>query len=402
MQFLWKYIDDLAGKGLDWGNILKLIFYSTMRFVPLAIPISIMVASIMTFGSLAEKNESIALKCSGVSLKMILTPLLKLITILTITSFMFSNYILPYTNLKSISLLWDIRKQKPAVNFNEGEFYDEIDNFSIKINKKKGELLEDIIIYSHEKTGENKKIIIASYGEMKNENKYLKFILKEGKIYKPGIEKKEIHKPYQKILFKEFVMRIDISVFDFKRSDENLFLRHYAMQNINQLETSIDSLQKNIDKQTKSLKEDFKKIYFSQNKRQFKSKIYQFKRNISQKNKMIIKQKIELNRKYTLSFTCFIMLLIGVPIGSIVRKGGIGIPLIASTIIFVVYHVVSISFEKLAKKSQISVFEGMWLPNIAFLIIALFLTYKAKKDSELLMLEYYKSKIKAIKDYFAR
>ena len=160
MQFLWKYIDDLAGKGLDWFNIFTLIFYSTMKFVPLAIPISIMVASIMTFGSLAEKNESIALKCYGISLKKILQPLIFLITILTLISFLFSNHILPYTNLKSISLLWDIRKQKPAVNFNEGEFYDEIDNFSIKVNKKKGEILEDIIIYCHEKSGKNKKVFI--------------------------------------------------------------------------------------------------------------------------------------------------------------------------------------------------------------------------------------------------
>ena len=181
----------------------------------------------MTFGTLAEKNENIALKCSGISLKMILKPLLKMITLLAVISFLFSNHILPYTNLKSISLLWDIRKQKPAVNFNEGEFYDEIENFSIKINKKKGELLEDIIIYSHEKTGENKKIILASHGKMENENKYLKFTLKEGKIYKPGIEKKEVHKPHQKITFKEFIMRIDISVFDFKKCGSNFsfFLR---------------------------------------------------------------------------------------------------------------------------------------------------------------------------------
>ncbi len=412
MQFLWKYIDDLAGKGLDWFNIFTLIFYSTMKFVPLAIPISIMVASIMTFGALAEKNESIALKCSGVSLKQILKPLVFLITILTLISFLFSNHILPYTNLKSISLLWDIRKQKPAVNFNEGEFYDEIDNFSIKINKKKGEILEDIIIYCHEKSGKNKKVFIASSGEMQNENQYLKFILKNGSIYKPGIEKKDIYMPYQKIFFEECVIRIDISVFDFKRSDENLFLRHYAMQNIKQLTSSIDSLQKIIYDDKKIIKQNFTNILFTnkliyennyiQNLRKVQSKIFQFKRTDQQRLKMIVKQKIELNRKYTLSLTCIIMLLIGVPIGSIIRKGGIGIPLIASTIIFVIYHVISISCEKLTKKLEISVFEGMWMPNIIFLIIAVFLTYKAKKDSELLLLEYYKIQFDKIKNLFKR
>ena len=193
--------------------------------------------------------------------------------------------------------------------------------------------------------------------------------------------------PYQKIFFEEFVIIIDISVFDFKRSDENLFLRHYAMQNIKQLTNSIDSLQKIIYDDKKIIKQNFTNILFTnkliyennyiQNLRKVQSKIFQFKRTDKQRLKMIVKQKIELNRKYTLSLTCIIMLLIGVPIGSIIRKGGIGIPLIASTIIFVIYHVISISCEKLTKKLEVSVFEGMWIPNIIFLIIAVFLTYKA-------------------------
>ena len=163
MQFLWKYIDDLVGKGLDFVTISKLLFYAAARFVPMALPISILLSSIMTFGNISEKNELMAIKSAGISLKKCMLPLLVLIIIITSFSFLFSNYFMPYANLKAGSLLYDIRKQKPALNIKEGMFYNELSGYSIKIDKKleNGVDLEGVMIYDHTSEEGNDKVIVA-------------------------------------------------------------------------------------------------------------------------------------------------------------------------------------------------------------------------------------------------
>ena len=247
MQFLWKYIDDLVGKGLDLITISKLLFYAAARFVPLALPISVLLSSIMTFGNIAERNELNAIKSAGISLKKCMKPLFVFVIIIATTSFLFSNYFMTYANLKAGSLLYDIRKQKPALNIKEGIFYNELSGYSIKIDKKleNGTDLEGIMIYDHTSEEGNDKVIIAEKGKMylSENEKYLIISLENGHSYhEMNINKKNEKRPLQRSKFKKDILRFDMSDFGMKRTSEELYRNHYAMMNNSQLITAIDSI----------------------------------------------------------------------------------------------------------------------------------------------------------------
>ena len=241
MQFLWKYIDDLVGKGLDFIIIAKLLFYAAARFVPMALPISILLSSIMTFGNIAEKNELMAIKSAGVSLRKCMTPLLAFIIVISISSFLFSNYFMPYANLKAGSLLYDIRKQKPALNIKEGMFYNELSGYSIKIDKKleNGIDLEGVMIYDHTSEQGNDKVIVAEKGQMylsENENYFIISLENGYSYYEMNINKKKEKRPLQRSQFKQDILRFDMSDFGMKRTSEELYRNHYGMMNNQQLQ----------------------------------------------------------------------------------------------------------------------------------------------------------------------
>ncbi len=182
MQFLWKWIDDLVGKGLEISEIGELLFFASVRFVPLALPISMLLASVMTFGALGEKSELIAMKSAGMSLIRIMSPLIVFVVFVSVGSFFFSNYVMPIANLKSGSLLYSIQKQKPALNIKEGVFYDGIEGYSIKVEEKSddGQSLKNIMIYNH--TNRNNNVLIAKSGSMSltKDERFLKFLLFDG------------------------------------------------------------------------------------------------------------------------------------------------------------------------------------------------------------------------------
>ena len=179
MQFLWKYIDDLIGKGLDIGQVSELMIYSIARFVPLALPIAVLISSVMVLGKLGENYELAALQSSGISLISIMKPIFILIVLISISSFLFSNYVMPIANFKGGSLLYDIKKKKPAINIKEGIFYNDIDGFSIKIGSKDDGILNNILIYDHKENLGNKKVISAKSGKMKitDDEKYMELYL---------------------------------------------------------------------------------------------------------------------------------------------------------------------------------------------------------------------------------
>ena len=193
MQFLWKWIDDLVGKGLEISEIGELLFFASVRFVPLALPISMLLASVMTFGTLSEKYELIAIKSAGMSLRRIMNPLIVFVVFISIGSFLFSNYVMPIANLKSGSLLYSIQKQKPALNIKEGVFYDGIEGYSIKVEEKSddGKSLKNIMIYNHRNGNNN--ILIAKSGSMSltKDERFLKFQLFDGYSYLQEKEKRE-------------------------------------------------------------------------------------------------------------------------------------------------------------------------------------------------------------------
>lgn len=419
MQFLWKYIDDLVGKGLDFITIFKLLFYATARFVPIALPISVLLSSIMTFGNIAEKNELMAIKSAGISLKKCMKPLLLFIVIISASSFLFSNYFMPYANLKAGSLLYDIRKQKPALNIKEGMFYNELSGYSIKIDKKleNGIDLEGIMIYDHTSQDGNDKVIIAEKGQMylsENENYFIISLENGYSYYEMNINKKDEKRPLQRSQFKKDILRFDMSDFGMKRTSEELYRNHYAMMNNAQLTIAIDSIYSKSNTKLNLFKSDisdridvdFQKLENNFNRKDnnmayYPSKVYanavssvkylksMLSNTISDQNysqKIAIKHKVEWHRKWSLAMACIIFFLIGAPLGAIIRKGGFGMPVIVSVGFFITYHIVSVTAEKMVKESEMSVTEGMWIANLFLLPVGLFLSYKANTDSKLFSL----------------
>jgi lipopolysaccharide export system permease protein len=419
MQFLWKYIDDLVGKGLDFVIIAKLLFYAAARFVPMALPISILLSSIMTFGNIAEKNELMAIKSAGVSLKKCMSPLLVFILVISASSFLFSNYFMPYANLKAGSLLYDIRKQKPALNIKEGMFYNELSGYSIKIDKKleNGIDLEGVMIYDHTSEEGNDKVIIAEKGQMylsENENYFIISLENGYSYYEMNINKRKEKRPLQRSQFKQDILRFDMSDFGMKRTSEELYRNHYAMMNNKQLTLAIDSIYSKSNAKlqlfksniTEKINIDYQKIESNFSKKDknmayFQSKVYtnaissvkflksMLGNSITEKNysnRIAIKHKVEWHRKWALAAACIIFFLIGAPLGAIIRKGGFGMPVIVSVGFFITYHIVSVTAEKMVKESEISVSEGMWIANLILLPIGLYLSYKANSDSQLFSL----------------
>lgn len=413
MQFLWKYIDDLVGKGLEIDQLFILLFYASARFVPLALPISMLLSSLMVFGKLAENNELVALKSSGISFFKMLKPLVALVVIISICSFLFSNYALPIANLKNASMIYDIQKKKPAFNIKEGIFYNDIEGYSLKVGEKNidGKNLKDIIIYDHSSSNGNKKVIVAKKGIMQltNYDNFLELKLSDGYAYIDVNENSKNKKTtYRRTYFKSNLIRFDLSNFNILNNSQKLYKGHYAMLNTKQLKQSIDSLNQQIIAKKSEFNINLNKNYNVQNlsikskslenEKNYNNKIYSitinklktmksllanYSKDINYKKIVITKHKIELHRKYSLAFACIILFLIGAPLGSIIKKGGFGLPAVISISFFLLYHVLSMIGEKSAKDLSIEAYEGIWLSNIVFIPISLFLIYKAKNDRDL-------------------
>ena len=414
MQFLWKYIDDLVGKGLEFTQITELIFYASARFVPVALPISMLLASVMVFGKLGENYELVALKSSGISLIRILFPLTIFVIIIGYSSFLFSNYVMPIANLKNGSMIYDIQKKKPALNIKEGIFYKEIEGYSIKVADKNddGKTLNDIIIYDHTAKNGNDKVIIAESGIMQltKDEQFLELILHNGHSYIDiSKNKRKGDKPYRTTHFKKDLIRFDLSSFSTMNNSEDLYKGHYAMLSNKQLAIAIDSLSLRFEDRKETFSKNIKNKYNLESeadslivfkpfntikiKQKYDIAINKLRtiKSIAKSNKddleyrkiIITKHKIEWHRKISLAVACLLLFLIGAPLGAIIRKGGFGLPVLISVFFFLIYHVLSMIGEKAAKDLSMNAYEGMWLANLVFLPIALFLIYKAKNDAQL-------------------
>lgn len=434
MQFLWKYVDDLVGKGLEWYVLTELMFYASASLIPLALPLAVLLSSIMTLGALAENNELMSAKAAGIPLYKVLRPLIGFIILVSIGAFFFSNHAIPYANLKFKSLLYDIRQQKPALDILEGVFYGGIDNYSIRIGKKHDDdrSIEDVLIYDHSDQAGNIIVIRANHGEMftSDDGDWLILRLFEGTRYE------EVHQgrrraenfPHNRMSFQQYQLQFDLSGFQMGRSDESLFKSSYGMLNIRQLEEHIDSSHSKLEKKLRRLKHytrpyftyqrdsafaerEFKEIQvdtlrdfidvFPTNKQAgvldrakaqassiksiYGSNIYE----ISEFRRMMQRYKIEWHRKFTLSFACLLLFLIGAPLGAIIRKGGLGMPAVVSIILFIIYHVMSITGEKFSKQFVATAFEGMWTPIFILFPFGIILVYQANKDAQILNLESY-------------
>ena len=423
MQNVWKYIDDLIGKGLEWTVIVEIAFYIIPTLVPLALPLAILLSSLMAFGKLGETYELTALKSAGISLYKIMRPLFITVCLIAVAAFFFSNHVIPYSNMKFKTLLYDIMNKKLALNIREGVFFNEIEGYSIKVNKKsnEGRDLEDVLIYDHSQRMGNTKVIKAARGSMysSENNRYLYLELFDGYSYEemnPKDPKKRVELPFTRSSFKEEKIRFDMASFQLERSDKERYSNVAQFMNIKQLQQSEDSLSKAIDLKREEFKDKLYSYYSFQDTlpslslasiapfnindlnsrkrkrlkksasslvRTSKSYIYNTKRNLKYKKKKLTKAKIEWHRKFTLSFACVVLFLIGAPLGAIIRKGGMGMPVLISILFFLIYHISSITGEKSAYQYVLSVPEGMWVSSLILTPLGLFFTYKAAKDSTL-------------------
>lgn len=438
MQFLWKYIDELVGKGLEWYLVAELLFYASANLVPMALPLAILLASIMTFGSFGEHYELVAMKSSGMGLLRIMYPLLFVTFLTSVCAFLFTNYVWPKANLEFASLLYDIRHKKPAFDITEGVYYEGLDGYVIRIEQKDedGKGLNDILIYDHTKKEGNIHVIRAEKGrmEMSADERYLVFTLENGTSYEEILKEK---KPHMKSEFDKEVLRFDLSGFQMERSDKDIFKDNYQMLNLVQLENAVDTYNLALEKRNeefarvilrKTLPESndstnleqanaadstkvmaYNDIFKEHKTALMETAISQLRSNktfvTSRANikestvKSINRHLIEWHRKFTLSFACIILFFIGAPLGAIIRKGGLGMPVVISVLFFLVYHITSITSEKLVKQGELDPFTGMWMASFILLPIGLFLTYKASTDSSLFDMETY---TKSIRSFFAK
>jgi lipopolysaccharide export system permease protein len=509
MQFVWKYVDDLVGKGLEILIIAKLLGLVALTMISLALPLAILLSSLMTFGNLGEYMELTAMKASGISLQRAMRPVLVLCLFMSLGAFFFSNYVLPIANLKMKTLLSDITNKRPELNIKPGIFNSDIPNYVIRIGKKSsdGKQLTDIMIYDHSRHNGNERLITAERGQMGQsaDKRYLELRLFNGASYtEAGMSgRRRQNFPFLREQFNEDLIRFDLSLFDFSKTDENLYKKNYQMLNLAQLQAETDTLVENLRRDklylpkvlfngpyydlnkaysTKVQEEKPKKVNSDTLNTSFDStavdsselrlknkillrrmmstgevpdsaqmagmsaqkleEVAQIRTGRTLKNKKkvlenftpderirileqasnairagkstlefsiqtfdqeqerIYRHEIEWHRKFTLSFACLVLFLIGAPLGAIVRKGGLGMPVVFSLIFFILYHMISITGEKLAREGVFTPFWGMWFSSAILLPVGLFLTYKSTRDSALLNAEAYLRVFQSIGAFF--
>ncbi|MBO7287885.1 MAG: LptF/LptG family permease [Bacteroidales bacterium] len=447
MQFLWTYLDDLVGKGLGFDVLGKLMFYTAITFVPMAMPLAILLSSLMCFGNLGEFYELVAMKASGISVWRVMRPLLIFSIAMIITAFIFSNNVLPVATLKSKTLLRDVRKQKMSFDIPEGMFYKGINGYTIRAEKKgaDGSTLYGMLIYDHSEHKGNIKVTIADSATiaLAPNQKEIVFTLYNGHNYNEVVDDKEykMKRPFETMKFDKQYVSFDISDFNMTESDGSALKGHQSMLNINQLVIAIDSLENNSNERQSSYKNSFKnrlqhlssKDVINKNTNSKKVDIdtittfnWPLLDNFSEKEQTSIinmalsasknqVDNIELNikdferqgtnirkhqqvlhEKFSLSIACLLFFFIGAPLGAIIRKGGLGLPIVISVVFFVIYYVITITSQRIAIAGDIPIFLGVWLSSIIILPIGIFLTIKATTDSALLDRESWKKTIRKI------
>jgi len=427
MQFLWKYIDDMVGKGLDFWIIAQLLFYASATFVPMALPIATLFASIMTMGNFGEKYELVAMKAGGISIKRVMMPMALMVLLLTGMAFYFANNVMPVAVLKYKMTLYDVTRKKPALNIKPSEYYSGIDGYVIRIDQKDKENknLKNIIIYDHTDGMGNVSVTVADRGRMTvtPDERFLVFDMYDGYSYVEDVKGQNAYaRPLTRMKFDEQTMRFDLSAFAFNKVDKEHFRGSYQMMNVKQLDEAMDTLRINREKKVLDFKNEvsssfsIKEMTANSNvanvqllkgdyplslindlperkqknirrvalhsARKVNEDVAMYEQILQNDLEYINRHGIEWHQKFTLSVACFVLFLIGAPFGSIVRKGGLGLPLVASVIFFVLYYVINTICIKAIRETALPPY-GMWISTLAMLPLGIFLTLKATTDSGL-------------------
>ena len=450
MNFVWRYIDELVGKGLSTGIIIELFTYAMANMIPMGLPLAMLLAAIMTMGNLGENYELLAMKSAGMSLIQITKPLIILTSFVAVGSFFISNNLVPYANRKMFSIIFDIRQQKQALEFQDGLFFNGIENMSIRVGRQEPDthLLHDVLIYDNRATNGNMNTIVADSGyiRLSDDKRHLLVTLYNGKTYEQTRNSQWFNKStLRHHRFDLQDQKIAMDGFAMGRTDANLFSNSQT-KNIAELEQDIDSLERTVNVSTTRSYEPLLKeqLFVRDNsvlpipdslrfdKSGFRNmsitdtlerlpvreqnRIWNQARTLAKNSRnmfafdesatkealnQLYRSKVEWHKKISLPVSIMIFFLIGAPLGAIIRKGGLGLPVVVSVIFFVIYYMISLSGEKLAKEGSWNAIYGMWLSTFVLTPIAAYLTYKATNDSALLDTDWYAGKIKALRERIA-
>ena len=437
MQTLWKYIDDLVGKGLDFFTIMQFVWYASATLSSLAMPIAILISSIMTFGNLGESFELVAIKSSGVSLLRFMRPLVGVTAILCVVTFLFSNYGIPYSNLKFYTLYKDILVKRPAFDLQEGVFYNQIPGYSIRVAKKgkDGETIKDVLIYDASNSLQD-NTIHATEGKMSlspNQN-YLEFNLKSGNRYQERGNLMDTATEYVRLQFKEYKKLFDLSILQKQNSSDSNLKNQTKMLSARQLSHNLTGMIQRKDSADSSIKSTLGALLSIQNNVKampppkagdssgkklipdsvslavheqalgqiaaIKNILMMSKADRDMRSVDIRYAKIEWHRKFSFSLACMVLFFIGAPLGSIIRKGGLGMPLVVAIIFFLLFHLLNMFGEKFAANGIVEPWLGMWLAVMCLTPVGIFFTYKAMHDSQLFNKELYTRFFRRVKSFF--
>ena len=445
MRLMMFYIDQFVSKDVDLIVFAKIIFYFSLITIPVALPLAILLSSLMTFGNLGEFFELTALKSAGISLTRALQPVLVVAAGIAIFSFWFNNKVAPWANLKGYSLLWDIKSAKATLNLKEGIFYNDLPGYSIKVEKKMpdGVTLQKMVIYKHQEGGMqtgNREIILADSGRMFTtpDKQYLIFELFNGNDYTEQSDNNSFSyastnpagsaAKFLRNGFQHYKLIISLESYGLKRTDEQQFEYHEYMKDLGELSSLSDSLKKELKRSKASVSTTSKQYYSYQFKpahglngvgavnkpvaagkwidsllaRPLQPRVQEESRSMAQaqaknmlsyaesnqtylteKSKSVYRYELESHHKFTQAISCFIMFLIGAPLGAIIKKGGFGVPALVSIVFFILLYVLTLIGDKYAKDGLIWVPAGAWMANAILLPIGLYLMKQARNDSRL-------------------
>lgn len=453
MQFLWRYIDDMVGKGLGIAVLSEMFFYAALALVPMALPLAILLASLMTFGNLGERLELLAMKSAGISLLHIMRPLIVTLCLISVGAFYFQNYAMPVVQVKLYTLLFSMRQKSPELDIPEGVFYKEITGFNVYVKKKDNQtgLLKDLMIYDYSEGFNKARVIVADSGRLKTsaDKLFLVLSLFNGESFenlKSQTEKtqKKVAVPYRRESFatKDILIEFDAN---FNMTDESFMQNQFMGKNLEALQSSIDSMTVRLDsikevnarsiynlsyqksftkdkpKETETEPEEkeeaenrspivlnFDSLYQAQTPggkaallgraknlvENIRTEYYFRAATVGDEAYKVRRHLTEWHKKFTLSFACLVFFFIGAPLGAIIRKGGLGMPVIISVILFIFYYIIDNIGFKMARDGVWQAWEGMWLSSAVLAPLGIFLTYKAVNDSVILNADTYLNALK--------
>lgn len=438
LQFFWVYIDDLMGKGLSVWVILELLFYVSASLIPLALPLAILLSSLMTFGNLAEHNELTALKSSGFSLLRIMRPLITIVGIIAVSTFLFANFVIPAANLKWHTLIYDIQNKKISTLLTPGVYSKHFEGFAIKIDSLKGNRCQGVTIHDYTQPSQLRTVRAKEATVYKSVNgRYLFLDLKNGSILEEleiqtpmylqsGVLTNPSDRPSRISTFDQGVYKLDIEGLDLNRSKEDLFTDKYEMLNVFQINAALDS----VDKKRVQFQQLFglqtTRAYLSLNSQILPSKIHdpslqtlpkvpvksyteldasslriartlalsKIRRNqqqlqMQQQNTEALDREttlywIEFHRKFALTYSIIVLFFVGAPLGALIKKGGFGAPVVIAALIFMLYFILISIGDNLADTGSISPMLGMWLAAFVFTPVAFLFTRAAILDKKII------------------